>query len=86
MAKHCNKLRYVELDFSREFTDNGIVNGLFTHCARLESLRLFDCDRVKGSFLSNLPCTLTNLSFVRLFLSIRFYLSCTFFPCSIFNI
>ena len=64
MAKHCNKLQHVELQFNFVITDYGLVNGLFAHCAHLESLQLYDCHKVKGSFLDIMPFTIKRLSFV----------------------
>ena len=64
MAKHCNKLQHIELECNFVITDNGLVNGLFAHCAHLVSLHISECYTVTGSFLDIMPLTIKRLSFV----------------------
>ena len=64
ISKHCNKLRHVKLQINLLLTDNGLLNGLFTHCSHLESLHLENCFDVTGSFLAILPQTVKRLAFV----------------------
>ena len=57
-------------------TDNGLVIGLFAYCAHLESLQLYDCHKVLGSFLEMMPITIKRLAFV---MFINYFLSWNFF-------
>ena len=67
IAKHCNKLQHVELQFNSVITENGLLNGLFAYCAHLESLQLYNCHKVLGSFLETMPITIKRLAFVSVY-------------------
>ena len=64
MKETLPKLRHFKLQLNLVISDNGLINGLFTHCSHIESLLLFNCFKVTGSFLAILPHTVKRLAFV----------------------